>query len=104
MTEISKERFYSQKYPHDPKNTVYAVFPRQALAFEFFDGLELSLKRQQRVKIFSYESKLNGKRRFLVASFDRFFAKYFEHDDSRSKSKCNHGHYYEIIRELFPCR
>jgi hypothetical protein len=83
---------------------IYKVFSRQILAFEYYDSIDFQVILNQRIKIFSFESKHNGKRKFLVSSWTFFFQKYFENDDSNSRKNYNHGHYYEIIRENFPCR
>lgn len=86
------------------QHEVYQVFSRQILAFQYFDSLSWHLLTKEQVKIFCFENKQTGKRKFLVSSWNRFLKKYFEDDDPYSKSKCHHGHYYEIIREHFPCR
>ena len=84
--------------------TLYKVFPRQIQAFHYFDSLDITIKSKYKIKLFSFESKLTGKRKFLVASWNEFFRNYMDEDDATSKRRCHHGHYYEIIREGFPCR
>lgn len=87
---------------------VSAMFPRQQEAFEFADQV-VSFRRllrsqgatrlalDQHPRVFSFESALEGRRRFLVASLDAFWASY-------SATAAGQRHVYEIIREGVPCR
>lgn len=75
---------------------ILGVFPRQEQAFHYFDSL--SHYDRRRCKLYSFESVLNGQRKFMVASFDIFLKRYFSNDS------CLNQHTYEIIREEFPCR
>mmetsp|Transcript_14927 Transcript_14927/g.22456 ORF Transcript_14927/g.22456 Transcript_14927/m.22456 type:complete len:392 (-) Transcript_14927:849-2024(-) len=75
------------------KTQIFSVFSRQENAFQYFDSLSTS----EDVKLFSFESSLSSKRKFLVTDFSEFVTRY----DSLPTSN---RHVYEVIREGFPCR
>lgn len=90
---VSPQHFYNRPAGEEPP--VWQDFPRQEMAFQFFD----SLSAAQRVdtKIFSYELLATGRRKFLVAGMKTFYEKYLS-------APPKHRHVYEIIRDGFPCR
>jgi hypothetical protein len=73
MTTVGGRVMSSQASPDmevsmvDPKHfygnspTTFMVFPKQEMAFQFFDSLPDNDRRQQRVKIFSLESVHEGR-------------------------------------------
>ena len=78
--------------------TVFESFSRQELAFHHFDNIAPEhLSQANPVKLFSFESLMTGKRRFLVADMHSFIPKYLSLEGPKR-------HLYEIIREDFPCR
>lgn len=91
---VSPQHFYNRP-AGDEAAPVWQDFPRQEMAFQFFD----SLSAAQRVdtKIFSYELLATGRRKFLVAGMKTFYEKYLS-------APPKHRHVYEIIRDCFPCR
>uniref|UniRef100_K3WHZ0 DNA-directed primase/polymerase protein n=1 Tax=Globisporangium ultimum (strain ATCC 200006 / CBS 805.95 / DAOM BR144) TaxID=431595 RepID=K3WHZ0_GLOUD len=88
---------------------VSSVFPRQQEAFEFADQIRAFRQRMRRhhhaqdttqlevPRVFSFEDAREGTRRFLVSSFESFWANY-------TSTKPDQRHVYEIIREGVPCR
>jgi hypothetical protein len=92
--EFKPEFFYADhKHKH-----VFRIFYRQEQAFHYMDN-ELSAEQRGYVKVYSFETMFTGKRKFLVASFDDFISAYFT-----SCRRPEDRHFYEIIREGFPCR
>jgi hypothetical protein len=101
---IKAEQFYSIpsssiKLSENDENNIEKSFPRQEMAFDYFDEL---FRREskfhenlQDLKIFSFESIATGQRKFLVTDYETFFHKYISADVK---------HVYEIIRENCPCR
>ncbi|KAF4036746.1 Herpesviridae UL52/UL70 DNA primase [Phytophthora infestans] len=91
---------------------ISSSFPRQQEAFEFADQVTAFRQRVRATRdvssgkgsddeytprVFSFESAGDGKRRFLVASLTEFWNNY-------KKTRDDHRHVYEIIREGVPCR
>ena len=93
---IGPRSFYSLTSP-DLSNTqpIFHIFSLQEKAFSFFDSLCAMTKAQ--AKIFSFESAITGKRRFLVSQTNEFLSRY-------TNIEAKHRHVYEIIREGYPCR
>ena len=89
---VSPVHFYNK---HVEEPAVWQEFPRQEMAFTYFDSL--SPAHRVDVKIFSYELFASGRRKFLVAGMDKFYEKYLS-------APPKHRHVYEIIRDGFPCR
>lgn len=94
VLEISIEpgQFYGRTSSSN-SNTVFQIFARQELAFQHFD----SLSDASDVKVFTLESVVEGKRKFLVADVHTFVERYIAVNFERR-------HLYEIIRENYPCR
>jgi DNA-directed primase/polymerase protein len=69
-------------------------FPTQQQAFDFADAEDPT---GERLRIFSFELSSSGTRKFLVASYVEFWRRY------SSTILPHHRHYYEIIREGWPC-
>lgn len=110
IPEIQFESFYHEKQPEPPAAIAFAlqhskpcqlegsmplyyIFPTQKEAFEFADAAI----GHDNPLIFSYESSLQGKRKFLAASYDAFIQMY-------QNARLKECHAYEIIRESSPCR
>ena len=89
--KVEAGHFYSIENDCDADDV--KVFPIQKFAFEFYDSLE----NKASTKLFSVESIVNGKRKFVVANFNSFLKIYL-------KSNYNKRHAYEIVRDNFPCR
>jgi hypothetical protein len=68
-------------------------FPTQQAAFDFADRQDPS---GERLRIFSVELASTGTRRFLVTSYIEFWKRYHT-------MLPHHRHYYEIIRQGWPC-
>ena len=68
-------------------------FPTQQAAFEFADREDPT---GERLRIFSVELASTGTRRFLVTSYIEFWKRY-------QTMLPQHRHYYEIIRQGWPC-
>lgn len=68
-------------------------FPTQQAAFDFADREDPS---GERLRIFSVELASTGTRRFLVTSYIEFWKRYHTMIP-------HHRHYYEIIRQGWPC-
>jgi hypothetical protein len=101
---INVKQFYSIpsssiKLNENNEKNIEKSFPRQEMAFDYFDELfrreSKSNENLQHFKIFSFESVATGQRKFLVTDYDTFFHKYIGADVK---------HVYEIIRENCPCR
>lgn len=99
MVQLGKYHILSQQrkltpgqfYGRNSKHSIFSIFPRQELAFQYYD----EQSQKQTLKIFSFEAPLTGKRKFLVSDMTTFHQKY----------RCNvNRHVYEIIREGYPCR
>ena len=94
-TSVEPKQFYSLK--REPQNII-ATFPRQYLAFkEYDDNVQEASREGRKLKVFSFESVLNGRRKFIVADIDHFVMAY-------SRTVIQKRHFYEIIRVGFPCR
>jgi hypothetical protein len=68
-------------------------FPTQQAAFDFADNEDPT---GERLRIFSVELASTGTRRFLVTSYIEFWKRY-------QTMLPHHRHYYEIIRQGWPC-
>lgn len=68
-------------------------FPVQQAAFDFADREDPS---GERLRIFSVELASTGTRRFLVTSYIEFWKRYHT-------MLPHHRHYYEVIRQGWPC-
>lgn len=99
MIELGKSHLLYQRrkltprqfYGKSSRHTIFSIFPRQELAFQFYD----EQIEKESLKIFSFEAPLTGRRKFLVSDMNTFHHKY----------RCNiNRHVYEIIREGYPCR
>lgn len=128
--QIDPKQFYStpstgQYQQVVEREDLFRTFPRQELAFNFFDeivnhGLSAG-SAPLCLKVFSFESTRTGQRKFLVADYDSFFRRYTETNglnSSCSKQTSNdyssgqdfggkeivNKHVYEIIRDDVPCR
>lgn len=86
-----------QTIPVHHHSSIYEIFPRQQLAFDFFDEISIERRKRQNIKIYAFESTESGTRKFLVASWNTFIEEYL-------KDGGGHGHMYELIRDKFPCR
>ena len=71
----------------------FKVFPIQQQAFEHYDAM----KNKFGLKLFSFESSIQGKRRYVVSHIHTFLPRYVDLCGGRR-------HVYEIIREKYPCR
>jgi hypothetical protein len=93
LSSLKRNLTPSQFYGHQNLSSgIFSIFPRQELAFQYFDELSTS---KESIKIFSFEAPLTGRRKFLVSEINIFHEKY----------RCNVSrHVYEIIREGYPCR
>lgn len=101
LISIEPNFFYNKKINNNKVNVkIYEIFPRQELAFQYFDSLNDSLKECS--KIYSFESVNNGIRKFLVADFNTFCDKYFNNNNNEqnnfnqsiSSPSLPYGHYY----------
>jgi hypothetical protein len=72
---------------------IWRQFPTQQAAFDFADQEDPT---GERLRIFSVELASTGTRRFLVTSYTEFWKRY-------SVMLPHHRHYYEIIRQGWPC-
>jgi hypothetical protein len=101
--EFKPHIFYNKKSKINltKASKIYEIFPRQEVAFQYFDSLNDSLK--QCSKIYSFESLNNGIRKFLVADFNTFCDKYFNSNNNEqndfsqsiaSSPALPYGHYY----------
>ncbi|KAF6162166.1 hypothetical protein GIB67_008295 [Kingdonia uniflora] len=71
------------------RKAIWATFPVQAYAIEF-------AKKHPQTRLFSYQDRLSGQRRFLVSTYKEFWRRY-KNMDSRFR------HHYEVIQEGLPC-
>lgn len=87
---------------------IYKVYNRQDEAFQYFDSLDIHVKKN--CKVYSYESINGGIRKFLVADYCSFFKHYCPNNDITTNTNTNNivrvgpKHVYEIIRYDYPCR
>ena len=72
---------------------LWRQFPTQRQAFEFADAKDPS---GERLKVFSVELPSTGTRRFVTCSYPEFYRRY-------ASMTPKHRHYYEIIRDGWPC-
>lgn len=72
---------------------LWRQFPTQRQAFAFADKNDPT---GEKLKIFSVEIESIGTRRFITSSYPEFYRRYVS-------VAPQHRHYYEIIREGFPC-
>lgn len=89
-----------KKYKIDGQK-LFKIFPKQDMAFAYYDQLTDSEKVS--VKIYAFET-IDGKRKFLVASFEEFLDKYHLSIDSYEDETQYDNHVYEVIRDSYPCR
>eukprot|EP00939_MAST-03C_sp_MAST-3C-sp1_P004713 g4713.t1 len=76
----------------------YAVFKRQRDAFEFVDNKEHATRTCHALRVFSLEvGTESSSRRFIATSEEAMFQRILALSPSER-------HYYEIIREGYPCR
>ena len=93
---ITTSSFYSTGPEKPDVSTLpYSKFKSQAPAFYYFDTH--STEERQKLKIFAVEMPSDGHREYAVMHWDRFIEEY-------AKSKTEHRHVYEMIRDGFPCR
>ena len=101
--EIGPTQFYSQSSKvasiTSKKNErvdfgIFRIFPRQELAFRYFDDLfaeQYNLNKRFNLKIFSFEAPRTGQRKFLVADYDTFFRSYVVSNVDVNTSQKNGG-------------
>ena len=132
--QINPKQFYSPTFADqhlqlNEREEHFRIFPRQELAFNYFDEIANHGLAAESLplflKVFSFESTRTGQRKFLVADYDSFFRRYTEttgQNSSRSKQtvcpapnnyssghdfsgkEIINKHVYEIIRDNVPCR
>jgi hypothetical protein len=88
---VTSQHFYAL-----PATDYSKTFYTQSDAIIYHNEL-LQNKITTKSKVYTYESFLTGKRRFLVSTQDHFISTYLS-------LPSNSRHVYEIIRENFPCR
>lgn len=94
-TSIEANAFYGHvcNVHASSRSNVFKIFSLQEFAFHFFDSLDCKIG----IKVFSFESALTGKRKFLVTDVKEFITRYVAIAYGKR-------HVYEIIRDAFPCR
>ncbi|KAK9830391.1 hypothetical protein WJX72_011482 [[Myrmecia] bisecta] len=71
---------------------IFQHVPLQEAAFQFLDDHEAA----PQLRVFSVEHDVSGRRSFIVSTMDEFWKRY-------SGMLPQHRHYYEIIRQGWPC-
>lgn len=82
-----------QRITSKQKPAPWQHFPTQQPAFDFADNKDPT---GEFLRVFSVELSDTGKRRFLVTTYTEFWKRY------KNMIPC-HRHYYEIIRQHWPC-
>lgn len=91
--KISPRQFYTTVI-NNGCNQILQTFPSQDLAFQHHDKL---MQNGVFTHLFSFESVITRKRKFLVADYKTFVHRYLQLSP-------DHRHVYEIIRDGYPCR
>jgi len=86
-------RRLKQKASLQQRDVMWRQFPTQQQAFDFADQEDPD---GEHLRVFSQELESNGSRKFLVSSYVEFWRRY---KDIPLKFR----HFYEIIREGWPC-
>ena len=84
--------------PFTRLSSIWKTFPTQQASFDFADQQDPSAEH---LRVFSFECLRNGTtttptRRFLTTTYSEFWRRY-------SSMLPDHRHYYEIIRQGWPC-